>query len=153
MILHKCFTPPECRLIKLYTRGCINNKWNSSWIYVDYSVPLAQQIELGEMTPEVAETKREMGWKRLPPEFRRHAACLHWLKYYSHNPEKCKARATINNAIAAGKLKRQPCSICNNLKAQAHHPDYSKPLEIIWLCRQHHKQLHRESAGQQTDRD
>jgi hypothetical protein len=40
-------------------------------------------------------------------------------------------------------LTRQPCSMCGALKAECHHPDYTKPLEIIWLCRRCHKRIHR----------
>jgi hypothetical protein len=27
-------------------------------------------------------------------------------------------------------------------RPQAHHPDYSKPLDVVWLCDDHHKQAH-----------
>lgn len=57
------------------------------------------------------------------------------------NPEKNKARQIVSNAIRYGKLKKQPCEICGE-KAQAHHEDYSKPLEIKWLCFKHHRESH-----------
>lgn len=43
--------------------------------------------------------------------------------------------------------KRKRCSVrgCKK-KAERHHPDYSKPKEIIWLCRKHHKELHTNAA-------
>ena len=31
-----------------------------------------------------------------------------------------------------------------NKKSQAHHPDYSKKLNIVWLCSEHHAQVHAE---------
>ena len=59
-------------------------------------------------------------------------------KYYRKWPQKTKAHYAVQLAIKAGKLKRQPCNICGNELSEAHHPDYSKPLEIQWLCKRHH---------------
>ena len=56
-------------------------------------------------------------------------------------PEKVKARQIVYNAIKSGKLKRSPCEICSDLKSEAHHEDYLKPLQIIWCCKEHHKIL------------
>jgi hypothetical protein len=44
---------------------------------------------------------------------------------------------------AARVLSRQPCSICGAERAEAHHPDYSKPLDVVWLCKPHHAEVHR----------
>ncbi len=35
-----------------------------------------------------------------------------------------------------------PCAICGDLEAERHHPDYSKPTKIVWLCKRHHEELH-----------
>lgn len=48
-------------------------------------------------------------------------------------------------AIKKGLLVRQPCEICGALRVDAHHEDYSKPLQVRWLCRKHHRQRHHES--------
>jgi hypothetical protein len=61
------------------------------------------------------------------------------------NPEKTKARNAVSNAIRDGRLLRQPCEVCGQ-KAQAHHHDYSKPLDVQWLCFKHHRAEH----GQET---
>lgn len=53
-----------------------------------------------------------------------------------------KANAAVSNAIKSGKMERQPCIICNNSKSEAHHHDYTKPLDVIWLCSVHHSRLH-----------
>lgn len=56
-----------------------------------------------------------------------------------------KNRIKVNAAATAKNWNKgpQPCSIlgCPN-KAERHHPDYSKPREIVWLCRKHHKEEH-----------
>ncbi len=62
-------------------------------------------------------------------------AILEWEK---KNPEKRKAHRLVYNAIRNGTLKRKPCKVCKSKAVQAHHEDYSKPLEVIWLCRVHH---------------
>lgn len=56
-------------------------------------------------------------------------------------PERKKAQSKVRWAIASGKLQKQPCFICGE-KAEAHHPDYSRPLDVVWLCSAHHKQAH-----------
>lgn len=56
-------------------------------------------------------------------------------------PEKTKARTMVNRAIRRGKIIRQPCEICGQI-AQAHHEDYSKPLDVKWLCFEHHRIAH-----------
>lgn len=60
------------------------------------------------------------------------------------NSEKRKAHKTVERAIAAGDLERKPCERCGDPQAQAHHEDYSKPLEVNWLCAKDHKARHRE---------
>lgn len=55
-----------------------------------------------------------------------------------NNPEKYKAWNKVSNAIRDGKLKKSACEKCGNKKSQAHHEDYSKPLEVRWLCRSCH---------------
>ena len=64
-------------------------------------------------------------------------------RYRKENPEKYEAHKKVQIALLMGWLTRQPCIKCDE-KADAHHEDYSKPLEIVWLCRAHHKERHRE---------
>jgi hypothetical protein len=56
-------------------------------------------------------------------------------------PEKKKARTIVQVELRSGRIHRHPCFVCGN-KAEAHHEDYSKPLDIIWLCRKHHAARH-----------
>lgn len=56
--------------------------------------------------------------------------------------EKYLAHKAVANAVKRGKLEPQPCEICG-AKAHAHHDDYSKRLEVRWLCHVHHREHHR----------
>jgi hypothetical protein len=56
----------------------------------------------------------------------------------SECPEKIHARSAVARAIVAGRLIRSPCEVCGKSPAQAHHKDYSKPLEVVWLCQPCH---------------
>ena len=64
-------------------------------------------------------------------------------RYRSKYPIKYRAHNLVNNSIRDGKLFPMPCEICG-AKADAHHDDYAKPLNVRWLCRVHHKEWHRE---------
>lgn len=63
--------------------------------------------------------------------------------YEKKYPDKYKAQYTLRNAVARGVIKRGNCIKCGKVNAQGHHPDYKKPLEVIWLCPIHHTELHR----------
>ena len=64
-------------------------------------------------------------------------------KYHRLNPEKRKAIRIVRRALDAGKITRPfLCEICfKKCKPEGHHEDYSKPLEVNWLCTEcHNKQ-------------
>ncbi len=69
--------------------------------------------------------------------------------YRRKHPDREKAVAKINNSIYLGKLERQPCWVCGSLRVDAHHPAYDQPLNVVWLCRKHHLQLHKEATEYQ----
>ena len=54
------------------------------------------------------------------------------------------AHNAVSRAIKSGKLQRQPCVRCGEIKSLAHHEDYDKKLDVIWLCQPCHKQRHKE---------
>lgn len=69
------------------------------------------------------------------------------LSYQSRNPCKRAAHVMVGNAVRDGKLTKMPCETCGTIAGvHAHHDDYSKPLEVRWLCPVHHKQWHEENG-------
>ena len=54
------------------------------------------------------------------------------------------AHAAVAKAIRNGLLVRMSCIRCEKEKSEAHHEDYDKPLEVMWLCSPCHKQRHKE---------
>lgn len=62
--------------------------------------------------------------------------------YYERNSKKVIAHQAVYKAIKKGKLKRGRCEVCKSPQTQGHHEDYSKPLEVRWLCALHHKKVH-----------
>jgi hypothetical protein len=58
------------------------------------------------------------------------------------NPARYLAHLYIQHAKRLGVIRPQPCAICGATRVDAHHDDYAKPGEVVWLCRRHHTQLH-----------
>lgn len=75
---------------------------------------------------------------------RRRRANKYLKKHRKNFPEKDKARRLLNQTIRNNKIIRPgKCSKCNKICIpDAHHEDYSRPLDVVWLCRQCHRQLH-----------
>lgn len=80
------------------------------------------------------------GADKLPTEFYRGQACCKdcW-------KAKVKARARSNPSVQAYDRARAKTPA---RKANAHHDDYAKPLEVRWLCALHH-QRHHADTGQE----
>lgn len=68
-------------------------------------------------------------------------------KWNQNNRHKLQAHAALRVAIRRGEIKRGRCAVCGSLRVDGHHADYSQPLQVIWLCRKHHQQLHAKQRG------
>jgi hypothetical protein len=56
--------------------------------------------------------------------------------------KKANARAYLKEYVKRGYIKKSPCEVCGESKVDGHHDDYDKPLQVKWLCREHHLELH-----------
>lgn len=67
--------------------------------------------------------------------------------YSERNPKVRKAHSAVSNAIRDGKLTRPSyCECCREaLFVEAHHCDYNKPLDVLWLCDPCHKEWHKKN--------
>jgi len=58
-------------------------------------------------------------------------------------PERAAIYRQVNAALKAGTIRQTDCADCGAYSQHAHHEDYSKPLEVIWLCADCHARRHR----------
>jgi hypothetical protein len=67
------------------------------------------------------------------------------INYIKRNPLKTASRRFFRTAVESGIIIRpEKCSRCFiECKAEGHHHDYTKPLEVIWLCHSCHRREHR----------
>lgn len=81
---------------------------------------------------------------KLPPGQRR----ANRQAYGRRHPEKVLARDAVYIAKKRGRIVAGPCEVCGATNAEAHHDDYSKPLDVRWLCREHHREHHAKATTQ-----
>ena len=68
-------------------------------------------------------------------------------KWYKEDSRRLKCHNAIRRAVKSGVVIVKPCIICGSEKSVAHHEDYDKPLDVIWLCQLHHIQLHHKKVN------
>jgi hypothetical protein len=73
-------------------------------------------------------------------------------KWRNNHPERYHCQEHVRKLIKAKLLVRLPCEVCGNTKSQAHHPDYTKPDKVVWLCQKHHTAEHQkvQMCGENT---
>lgn len=84
-----------------------------------------------------------------------HAAyCRWWRKDHPLTgvaKQRYKARRVAQNRRRDGKLLPEPCRFCGSESSQMHHPDYAKPLDVVWVCKPCHLELHRRERREQIE--
>ena len=66
-------------------------------------------------------------------------------RWEAKHPERRRAHILMNQAIKRGDLLRpEACELCGaNKRLSAHHGDYDKPLDVLFLCALCHGAVHR----------
>ena len=63
-------------------------------------------------------------------------------RWREKNRDKARAHSIFHAGIRHGSVCIEPCLVCGEFNAYAHHDDYSKPLVVSWVCPTHHTELH-----------
>ena len=85
---------------------------------------------------------REKARKKASSEQVKAARAAKGAEYYKNNKDKSRAHYLVAKAIASGELTRPgQCERCGGVDdlAEGSHNDYSKPLEVEWLCPSCHR--------------
>lgn len=67
-------------------------------------------------------------------------------KWQALNQVKRRAHVKVGNAVKYGRLiKPEACSVCGSTgrRIHGHHFDYSKPLDVVWVCPPCHREFHK----------
>jgi hypothetical protein len=68
-------------------------------------------------------------------------------KWLAENEQKRACHVILNNAVRDGRaFKSSECQKCGatDCRIEGHHHDYTKPLDVEWLCRSCHVEIHRQ---------
>lgn len=89
-------------------------------------------------------------WAKENPE----RVATYFQQYRHRNPDKKRAHRRVWDAVRQGKLvKPDACENCmaatEKAKLHAHHEDYSRPLEVEWLCQECHEKRHHPELWQE----
>lgn len=117
-----------------------NRAWNRNWAKENPAKVLEKNQRLRAQHPE-RYRQYQVKYRKLHPEVSGAAQ----LRYRAAHAARLWANAAVDTAVRAGRLKRpEACSACGQKASRihGHHHDYSKPLEVQWLCPRCHKLAH-----------
>lgn len=96
------------------------------------------KISKKERSRQMSELARKRVNKPRTPEAlkmsKKYKALAEWREKH---PDRRDAHRKVFVAVRNGTLVKESC-FCGDTKVEAHHDDYSHPLEVVWLCKKHH---------------
>ncbi len=93
---------------------------------------------------------RQQDAKRSQHPERKRGAAERSNTYRKENPDKVVAHRELWRALSRGDITRpQECSACGGEHPwiHGHHMDYSRPLDVVWVCPPCHSVIHREGEN------
>lgn len=77
------------------------------------------------------------------------------IRSYEESGAHAKISGVVCKAIKDGILTPKPCEVCGlrgktakgRRRIHAHHVDYNKPLDVMWLCQKHHAEWHKNNVA------
>lgn len=130
----------RCKTIKplteYYTR---KDGWDGYQVWCK-----ACMIELSRAKTLENSEKSQEYWKRYR-ESHREVAIQRNREYRAKHKDRVRVALKLQWAIQSGKMppaKELTCKACGKPAQDYHHPDYSKPLEVVPLCKSCHRRIH-----------
>jgi hypothetical protein len=128
--------------VKKYRQACIDWRKNNPDVYKESEKKSKHKYYINNKSKLIS---KNLLWKSKNAVRVKELARKHTAQQRIKFPDRAKARIMVRCAIKMGYLIRPSyCSLCTiEGKIEGHHPDYSKPLEVIWLCKKCHMAEHR----------
>jgi hypothetical protein len=146
--MKKCFKCGEIKpLDQFYAhRGMADGHLNKCKTCAKFDVAERERIKSQdfEWYEKELERHRLKSARRRKEGFKSIHAAAGLKAWQIRNKFKRRAHHKVQHALRSGKLTREPCCICGDPKTEGHHDDYSKPLNVRWLCKKHHDEVHLE---------
>ena len=110
-------------------------QWKKEWYQRNKErILIARRKRAEETVPERTEYLKEYNKRPEVKELKRIQA----ERYRKKNQYQIRARRIAYKALRNGEIIKKNCEECGHHKVEMHHPNYSKELEVVWLCKRCH---------------